>query len=91
MLKVISQRYEWNCGDGCCSESKHTITFLIKDSNDGHWSSFYVEDVYVDAPETFKDLIVHYSEDTFEGKLIRMSAMCGQFEFELTDDEFVGY
>lgn len=90
LLKVISQRYDWNCGDGCCSESQHSVSFLIRTEYDS-WSKFWVEDFYGDAPETWQDLMAHYSDDEFIGSMLRQAAMCGHVEFEVTDDEFVGY
>jgi len=91
MLKIISQQYEWSCGDGCCSESKYMLYFLIQDSDDGHWSKFWVEDCYTHSPNIFQEVLLLHKEDTFIGSLLRQASMANQIIFEVTDEEYVGY
>jgi hypothetical protein len=63
-LKVIARNYHWDCGDGCCSESR--MTYELMDGTD----KFYVETLYSDpasSKESFlSEIDAHGNFDMFE-------------------------
>jgi len=51
-ITITSHNWDWDCGDGCCSDSIHTLTF-------GHDGDEYykVIDCYTDAPEGIEEIL----------------------------------
>jgi hypothetical protein len=91
MIKIISQQYNWECGDGCCSESKYKLYFLVEDKDNGSWSQFWVEDCFLHSPNTIEEVFLLYKNDTIIGNLLRHANLCGQVIFKVVDDEYVKY
>ena len=64
-LTIIARNYEWECGDGCCYESRRT--YELKEGSD----KFYVDTYYHEVASSLHELLYKNDGEMIEAILNR--------------------
>lgn len=79
-LKIVARNYEWDCGDGCCSESKRQLIYFDEGS------SVEFDELYNTSPPETKDEMIYYLQNSQRD--ICKKYLEEGFEFVHTTDEY---
>lgn len=86
-VQIISRNYEWDCGDGCCSESRRQVEIYTETED-----KFFGENIFPQPPEFLETVLQNEAVQEFLTTIQSRAELSGtdQFEFEFvyTETEF---